>query len=266
MAALCLGKLCQGQNRRQGTPRPGGEFRRASAGARRRRLHGHRDAGGQRGQQPQKRELAIAGQQPPVAGLGDLGALAGRRRQRRVAELDVAHQPRVDRPQRVEAHTAPLHVQRVDEDAAAGPGRDRDGVVEGAHRPVGHELDDRADRIRPAPPRRACRTRRTAGTGPGPRRSRDEPRAELGRRLEHRRELRRPGPGRGRSLIASTSSTAIPVSARRRAVWASMAEPGVIGHGRSSSVAGETRRPTAPNPAAALTVTSSGGATPSSVR
>ena len=72
--------------------------------------------------------------------------------------------------------------------------------------------------------------------------------------------------GHGRSLIASTSSTAIPVSARRRAVSASMAEPGVIGHGRSSSVAGETRKPTAPNPAAALSVTSSGGATPSSVR
>ena len=46
------------------------------------------------------------------------------------------------------------------------------------------------------------------------------------------------GPCHGRSLIASTSSTAIPVSARRRAVWASMAEPGVIGHGRSSSLAG----------------------------
>jgi hypothetical protein len=70
----------------------------------------------------------------------------------------------------------------------------------------------------------------------------------------------------GLSLIASASSTVIPVSAQRRTVSASIGEPGETGQGRSPSVAGEMRRPTAVKPARAAMVTRSGGETPSSVR
>ncbi|MGH3207387.1 MAG: hypothetical protein ACRDNO_06480 [Trebonia sp.] len=56
------------------------------------------------------------------------------------------------------------------------------------------------------------------------------------------------------------------MSAQRSAVSASMAEPGAMGHGRSASVAGAMRRPTASKPARAAIVTRRGGETPSSVR